>query len=214
MLETVEVVAEETPQQSVIWLHGLGADGHDFEPIVPELNLSTPTRFVFPHAEVRPVTLNNSIAMRAWFDIVSLDRTGAVDTAGIEKSCDDIDALVQREVERGISRDRIVIAGFSQGGVVAMHTALRAAEPFAGLVVLSSYLPLAARLEDYPSLPLPLFIAHGTVDPVLPMALGEAARDALAAAGLEPEWHSYPMAHGVSPPEIRDLAEWFERLSA
>jgi phospholipase/carboxylesterase len=214
MLESVEQTVGAEPEQSVIWLHGLGADGHDFEPIVPELNLRTATRFVFPHADVRPVTLNNGMAMRAWFDILSLDRTGTVDTAGIESSCDAVDALVEREVERGIPRHRIVIAGFSQGGAIAMHVALRAKTPFAGLVVLSSYLPLAERLNDYPMTPLPLFLAHGTYDPVLPLAMGEATRQVLTAAGLDPEWHTYPMAHGVSPPEIADLAAWFGRLGA
>ncbi len=213
---TLDTVVRETgpePTGTVIWLHGLGADGHDFEPIVPELGLSMPLRFVFPHAPVRPVTINGGMAMRAWFDIVSLDRNGDVDASGIDDSCAALDELVATEIERGIAPERIVIAGFSQGGVIAMHTALRSSETFAGLMVLSSYLPLSSRVSGYPEKSgLPVFLAHGDFDPMLPLPLGEAIREALTAAGLSPEWHRYPMAHAVCPQEIVDISRWLQGI--
>ncbi|MEM1174825.1 MAG: alpha/beta fold hydrolase [Pseudomonadota bacterium] len=216
-LSCVEVESGDSPSGSVIWLHGLGADGHDFEPIVPELGLpdDLALRFVFPHAEVRPVTLNGGMQMRAWFDIYSFDKHGPSDEAGIDDSCAAIDALIEREVERGIPRDRIVIAGFSQGGVIALHTALRAAEPVRALMVLSSYLPMAQRLASYPRHnALPVFLAHGDSDPVLPLMLGEEIRRQLLEKGYEPEWHSYPMQHGVCPQEIADISAWLCRVFA
>ncbi len=216
-LSCVEVESGESPSGSVIWLHGLGADGHDFEPIVPELRLpeGLALRFVFPHAEVRPVTLNGGMQMRAWFDVTSLDKHGPADETGIEGSCDAIDELIAREVERGIARDRIVIAGFSQGGVIALHTTLRAEEPVRALMVLSSYLPMAARLGSYPhQTGLPVFLAHGDFDPVLPLALGEEIRRHLLQSGYEPEWRRYPMAHGVCPQEIEDISTWLKGVFA
>ena len=214
-LSCVEVETGEKPTGCIIWMHGLGADGHDFEPIVPELRLpeGLALRFVFPHAEVRPVTLNGGMQMRAWFDIYSLDKHGPADEAGIDGSCAAIDELVAREVERGIPRERIVLAGFSQGGVIAMHTALRAAEPVRALMVLSSYLPLAARLGDYPThTGLPVFLAHGDFDPVLPLELGEETRERLTEHGYEPEWRTYPMAHGVCPQQIMDISAWLRAV--
>ena len=217
MLETVEVRAGEGADGSVIWLHGLGADGHDFEPIVPELKLagSLNLDFVFPHAPVREVTINNGIAMRAWYDIVSLDRDGPQDEAGIRESAELLAELVEREQARGVPRDRIVLAGFSQGGAIALHVALRDPERYAGLMALSTWLPLSAAFADEViaepgSQPrsLPVFIAHGTFDPMLPLALGEATRDALDEAGFEPEWHTYPMAHAVCAEEIADIRRW------
>ncbi len=221
MLETVEVCKGSGADGSVIWLHGLGADGHDFEPIVPELALDKQLdlRYLFPHAPVREVTINNGIAMRAWYDIVSLDRGGPQDEDGIRESARQLDELVERELARGVPRERIVLAGFSQGGAIALHTALRQPERYAGLMALSTWLPLGdafrAEVIDEPgSQPreLPVFIAHGTFDPMLPIALGEATRAALEEAGFRPEWRAYPMAHAVCPEEIRDIRSWLLRV--
>jgi phospholipase/carboxylesterase len=211
--ETVEIDGGPRPDGSVIWLHGLGADGHDFEPIVPELALSgaLDLRFVFPHAPVRPVTINGGMSMRAWFDILTLDREGPQDEAGIRSSGEQLLLLLEREHERGIPYDRILLAGFSQGGAVATHTALRCRERLAGLLALSAYLPLQdsfrAEVVNGDSQPrsLPVFMAHGSFDPVLPMALGEHARDSLVTAGFEVDWHAYPMAHAVCAEEIADI---------
>jgi len=221
MLETVEAGARDDAHGSVIWLHGLGADGHDFEPIVPELRLAghLDLRFVFPHAPVREVTLNAGIAMRAWYDIVTLDRSGPQDEAGILESVDLVNELVEREIARGLPRERIVLAGFSQGGAIALHAALRERERYAGLMGLSTWLPLeasfdaeVARSESSQPRDLPVFLAHGSYDPMLPLALGEHTRDVLAAAGFRPEWHSYPMAHAVCAEEIRDIRAWLLKV--
>ena len=215
MTEAVVVETGSQPAGSVIWLHGLGADGHDFEPIVPELRLpaALPLRFVFPHAPVRPVTINGGMQMRAWFDIRSFDVDSVPDIDGIEASCAELDALVDAEIARGVAREHIVLAGFSHGGVVAMHTALKSPEPLAGLLALSTYLPLADRLDGYPTHDgLPVFMAHGQYDPVLPMPMGVASRDAIRSAGLDPEWREYPMAHGVCPQEIGDISRWLQTV--
>lgn len=220
-LETVETGPGDDVDGSVIWLHGLGADGHDFEPIVPELRLDgrLSLRFVFPHAPVREVTINNGIAMRAWYDIVSLDRSGPQDEDGILESAGQVLDLVQREIERGVPQERIVLAGFSQGGAIVLHAALRQPERFAGLMALSTWLPLADRFAEEvagnaQSQPrdLPVFIAHGTFDPMLPIGLGEATRDALSDAGYQPEWHAYPMAHAVCAEEIAAIRDWLLRV--
>lgn len=209
--ETVEIETGPDPTGSVIWLHGLGADGHDFEPVVPELRLpgSLPLRFVFPHAPVRPVTINGGMAMRAWYDIYSLDRRGPVDEAGIRESSEIVSGLVERERSRGVDAGRIVLAGFSQGGAIAIDRALRSDVKLAGLMALSCYLPLPDALES-PALDtaLRVFMAHGRLDPVLPYELGRRSADAMIAAGLEVEWHEYPMAHGVCPDEIADIRAW------
>ena len=215
--ECVEVQTGGTPVGSIIWLHGLGADGHDFEPIVPELRLpeSLPLRFVFPHAPVRPVTINGGVAMRAWYDILSLDRDGPSDEAGIRDSARILEARIEAERERGIDANRIVVAGFSQGGAIALHAALRQRARLAGLMALSTYLPLPEYFEDEvlndPAVghrDLPIFMAHGSFDPMLPMQLGRHSAELLASAGFEVEWHDYPMAHAVCAEEIEDIRRW------
>jgi len=221
--ETVEIETGSEPAGSVIWLHGLGADGHDFEPVVPELGLDgqVALRFVFPHAPVRPVTINAGMAMRAWYDIMTLDRGGPQDEAGIRASGALLEALIERERKRGVPSDRIVLAGFSQGGAIAAHTALRFPGRLAGLMALSTYLPLGDHLDaevfsasDAQPRDLPIFMAHGKFDPVLPMALGEHSRDRLLGEGYRVEWHDYPMAHAVCSDEIRDISRWLMGLYA
>lgn len=213
--ETVEIESGANPVGSVIWLHGLGADGHDFEPIVPELRLPAelPLRFVFPHAPVRPVTINGGMAMRAWYDIVSLDATGRADAGGVRDSTALLEALINRERERGMDAARIVVAGFSQGGAIAINAALRAEEQLAGLMALSTYIALPGELaESTASRDLTVFMAHGSFDPMIPMHWGRASADRLIAAGLDVEWHDYPMAHAVCPQEIQDIRAWLLKV--
>ena len=217
MLDANEITTGPKPRLAVLWLHGLGADGHDFEPIVPELGLSVPVRFVFPHAPVRPVTINGGMAMRAWYDILGFDRRAREDAAGIRASAAAVTELVDREIERGMSSDRIVLAGFSQGGAIALHTALREPRPLAGVLALSTYLPLAATLASERSAAnarLPLFMAHGTDDGVLPLQLAETSRAALEALGYAVEWHAYPMAHSVCLEEVGAIGAWLATLPA
>ena len=209
--QTVEVQTGPEPSASVIWLHGLGADGHDFEPIVPELRLpeTLPLRFVFPHAPVRPVTVNNGMARRAWYDIVSLDRGGPVDSAGIGESTATLEALIAREEQRGIEPQRIVVAGFSQGGAIAINTVLRSETRLAGLMALSTWLALPDALQgDAIDTAIPVFMAHGQFDPMIPMQYGRSSADALVKTGFDVEWHDYPMAHAVCPQEIDDIRAW------
>lgn len=217
MLELIEVESQENPTGSVIWLHGLGADGHDFEPIVPELRLPKDLglRFIFPHAPVRPVTINGGASMRAWYDIFTLDRDGPLDEAGITASNQSVVALIEREHERGMPYDRIVLAGFSQGGAIAAHTALTFGQSLAGLMVLSAYLPLQdLTAAEVQANTIPIFMAHGIFDPVLPMALGKNAHAKISAMGYSVEWHEYPMAHAVCPDEIGDIGNWLVSVFA
>lgn len=196
---------------SVVWLHGLGADGHDFEPIVSELGLPAdlPVRFVFPHAPVRPVTLNGGTPMRAWFDISRLDFEGAWDEAGIAQAVGRVDELIAREEGRGVERSRIVVAGFSQGGAVVYEYLMRNGTGLAGVIALSSFHPAGVHgVQPAPTGSPPVFAAHGLYDPVVPFALGERTRSAFAAAGYAIEWHRYPMAHQVCAAEIADLGVW------
>jgi phospholipase/carboxylesterase len=216
-LETVEIEPRAAAADAaVVLMHGLGADGHDFESLVPEMRLpSSPSvRFVFPHAPVRPVTINGGHRMRAWYDIAGLDRRAVEDDQGIRQSAEAIGELVRREQERGIAADRIVLAGFSQGGAMALFTALRWPERLGGVVALSCYLPLGGTLpaEAHPAnAAVPVFMAHGTVDPIVPAALGEGSRDLLRSKGYDVEWHTYPMPHSVCAPEIDDLRSWLLR---
>ncbi len=211
LLETVELETGPSPVAAVIWLHGLGADGHDFEPIVPELRLggAGPVRFVFPHAPVRPVTINGGMPMRAWYDIIGIDRESPQDEAGIRASAQKVARLIRRETDRGIPAERIVLAGFSQGGAVALHLGLRLAERLAGIVALSTYLPLHQTLQDEHSeanAQTPLFMAHGILDPVVPLYLGESSANRLVQGGWPVTWRTYTMPHAVCPDEIRDIS--------
>ena len=215
-LETVEV-GRPAADAAVVLMHGLGADGHDFESLVPELRLpaSPSVRWLFPHAPVRPVTINGGHRMRAWYDIAAIDRRAAEDESGIRSSAEAIGALVRQERERGIAADRIVLAGFSQGGAMALFTALRWPERLGGVVALSCYLPLASALaaEAHPAnAALPVFMAHGTMDPIVPASLGEGSRDLLLSRGHDVEWHTYPMPHSVCAPEVDDLRAWLLRV--
>jgi phospholipase/carboxylesterase len=217
MLETVEILTAPNPTAAVLWLHGLGADGNDFAPIVPDLVRpgERGLRFIFPHAPVRPVTLNAGYAMRAWYDIVALDRHAQEDATGLRESFEAVVALIGREAERGIAPERLVIAGFSQGAALALFTGTRFSERLAGIVGLSGYLPLTARLEAEAAVAnrrTPIFLAHGTRDPVVNFRFGEDSRAALEAAGFPVEWHAYPMPHSVAPEEIADIAAWLRRV--
>ena len=215
--ETVEIETGPEPRASVIWLHGLGADGHDFEPIVPQLinRGERALRFVFPHAPVRPVTLNGGFAMRAWYDIVSLERRGPEDERGVRQSQQAVEALIRRENERGTPTERIVLAGFSQGGAVALFAGTRYPSSLAGIMGLSCYMLGATRFATErlaANQHTPIFLAHGTQDPVVAPLLGEETRRLLEQAGYAVEWHAYPMAHAVSPQEVADIAAWLRRV--
>ncbi len=214
MLEAVEIETGDRPRSAVIWLHGLGADGHDFEPVVPHLLWpdAPAIRFVFPHAEVRPVTVNGGMRMRAWYDIVSIDGDRGHDESGIQRSVQQTRELIAREVERGVAPERIVLAGFSQGGAIAIQLALRHRPRLAGLMALSTYLLLRdSLLADAEQLQtLPAFMAHGIQDPVVPLSMGEAAAETLRQLGCEVEWHTYPIPHSVSMDEIGDIRNWLK----
>ncbi|MEM7083347.1 MAG: alpha/beta hydrolase-fold protein [Pseudomonadota bacterium] len=219
ILDAETVTTAEPCTHSVIWLHGLGADGHDFVPVVPELGLPSDlaVRFVFPHSEERAVTINGGMRMRAWYDIKSLDRHGRADEAGIRESQAQIEQLIRRENERGVPTANIVIAGFSQGGAVALQVGLRYAETFAGIMVLSSYLALEDSLADERSeanARTPLFMAHGLHDPMVTLDMGTQSREALNAQGIAVDWHEYPMAHQVCLEELRDIGAWLRRVLA
>ena len=224
LLQTVEQDTGPSPQWTILWLHGLGADGHDFAPIVPELvRPGWPAlRFVFPHAPMRAVTINNGMRMRAWYDIrnFSADELAGgdrADSVGVLESFVQVVALITREAERGVPPQRLVLAGFSQGGAITLAAGLRRAEPLAGLVALSTYLPMApqARADLQPQAARqPLFMAHGSQDPVVPPQAGEHSAQVLRELGFEVEWHRYPMAHAVCADEIRDLGDWLERRFA
>lgn len=217
LLETIEQATGEAPQASIIILHGLGADGNDFVPICDQLDLSAvgPVRFVFPHAPVQPVTINGGYPMRAWYDVLSFDRAGTEDEAGLRESVKQVAALIAREEERGVASSRIVLMGFSQGCAMTLLAGLRHDRPLAGLVGLSGYLPLASTLADERSpanAEVPVFLAHGTADSVVPLARGEAARTALEELGYPVEWHTYPLSHSVSAQEIVDINRFLLRV--
>jgi phospholipase/carboxylesterase len=217
MLETIEVETAAAPDAAVIWLHGLGADGHDFEPIVPEIvrRGERAWRFVFPNAPVRPVTINGGMAMRAWYDIQGFDRKAAEDVNGFRDTDVQIRQLIARETGRGIPARRIVLAGFSQGGAVSLYTAPRFPETLAGVMALSCYLPRESSFSAERAAAndaIPIFMAHGRGDAVLPLALGVQSRDFLKAQGYAVEWHDYPMAHAVCAEEVADIREFLLRV--
>lgn len=197
----------------VIWLHGLGADGHDFEPVVPMLGLHNThhVRFIFPHAPHIPVTINNGFVMRAWYDVLDMDIARRADASGVYASEQILQDYIQAEIDGGIASERIVVAGFSQGGAIALHTGLKYPARLAGIMGLSCYLPLpevTTAERDPANEAAPVFMAHGNQDPLIPIAAGETSRDLLKSLGYSVEWHAYPMQHAVCPDEIRDIAAW------
>jgi phospholipase/carboxylesterase len=220
ILETIEIETGKNPSASVIWMHGLGADGNDFVPIVNELALDgTPAiRFVFPHAPMRPVTINNGYVMRAWYDVSFGDLEGQsrlADERGVRESQAHITALIEREARRGVAAQDIVLAGFSQGGAIALQTGLRHPQKLAGVMALSAYLPLAESLlqEAAPAnKTTPVFMAHGTYDPVVPLMMGAGSMTLLTGLGYAVEWRQYPMPHSVCPEEIQDIGAWLRRV--
>jgi len=220
LLETIEIETGRNPAVSVIWLHGLGADGNDFVPVVQELDLSKapPIRFIFPHAPMQPVTISNGYVMRAWYDVSYGDLEGKsrqADEQGVRTSQAAIGKLIEREADRGISNKNMVLAGFSQGGAIALQTGLRYPQPLAGVMALSTYLPLAESLpqEAAPAnAKTPIFMAHGTHDPVVPCAMGSKSKELLGKMGYSVEWHEYPMQHSVCLEEIQDIGAWLKHV--
>lgn len=215
MLDCVTLPAPSNTRATVIWLHGLGADGNDFVPIVPELGLGDAhgVKFLFPNAPHQPVTLNGGMHMPAWYDIQGTDIADKQDRAGIEASAARIEALIAQEIANGIPASRIVLAGFSQGGAVALHTALRHGAPLAGLMALSTYLPLHDSLTSEASpanRAIPIFMAHGNQDPMVPFELGQASCRILQQNGYAVDWHEYPMAHEVCQPEVETIGHWLQ----
>ena len=217
MLETLDIETAPQPTAAIIWLHGLGADGHDFEPIVPEIvrPKERAWRFVFPDAPVRPVTINGGMSMRAWYDITGFDRKASEDVAGFRATNGLVNQLIARENARGIATDRIVLAGFSQGGAVSLYMMPRLPEKLAGVMVLSAYLPGESSFAEErlaANDTTPIFMAHGKADNVLPIGLGSLSRDFLKAQGYAVEWHDYPMPHAVCAEEIADIRKFLLRV--
>jgi len=218
-LECVELTTTPDPSATIIWLHGLGADGYDFVPVVKEIEAkgAPPARYVFPHAPMIPVTINQGYVMRAWYDIRHADLANREDEAGLRNSQSAVQQLIEREVRRGVPRSKLVLAGFSQGSAITLQTGLRQSEPLAGLVALSGYLPLAEKFaaeRHAASQGVPILMAHGSQDPVVPVSRGRASRDLLASLGYEVQWHEYPMPHSVCAEEIEAIAKFLrDRLA-
>ena len=219
LLENIEIETAPNPTIAIVWLHGLGADGNDFVPLVRELDLAglPGIRFVFPHANTMPVTINGGYVMRSWYDIVATDLTRREDEGGLRASQLQVEALIAREKARGIPASRIILAGFSQGCAMTLQTGLRHPEKLAGMLCLSGYLPLAAvagteRTEA--SLGTPIFMAHGVQDPVVPFARAEDSRNVVEALGYQVEWHAYPMQHTLCLEEVQDIAKWIRKVVA
>ncbi len=213
LLDAVEIDPPDAPRACIIWLHGLGADGHDFAPLIPQLGIVQEygVRVVLPHAPERPVTVNDGMVMPAWYDILARDFRRGEDADGIRQSQQQIVALIEREISAGIAPQRIILAGFSQGGAMALHTGLRYPKRLGGVLALSTYLPLPDRLvsEAHPAnRDTPILLAHGTFDPVVPLTLAEQTRRILIDNGYPVAWHSYPMQHSVCPDETRDIRDW------
>ncbi|HUQ74502.1 MAG TPA: alpha/beta fold hydrolase [Burkholderiales bacterium] len=210
-MESIQIETGGKPEAAIIWLHGLGADGHDFEPIVPELKLAKPVRFVFPHAPIRAVTINQGMRMRAWYDIFQFGG-GREDDAGLRASQKLIDELIRAQ---GLPPERIVLAGFSQGGAIVLQTALRFPERLAGVMALSCYLPIASTVaaeRSEASKALPIFMAHGRHDDIIPINRAQTSREALEKLGYSVEWHEYPMPHSVCAPEIADISAFLSKI--
>ncbi len=215
-LETIEVETAPDPGASIIWMHGLGADGNDFVPLVDEIELPVGVRYIFPHAPLMPVSINGGYVMRAWYDI-SDAAIRREDEAGVRASQQSVEVLLAREKARGVAADRIVLAGFSQGGAIALQTGLRHGERLAGVMALSTYVPLADTLAAEASPAnrgVPIFMAHGTADPMIAFARAQDSRDLLLAQGHTVEWHEYRMQHAVCPQEIAAIGEWMRRVLA
>jgi len=216
-LPAIELATGENPTATIIWLHGLGADGHDFESIVPQLGLSGDlnVRFIFPHAPSMPVSINGGFIMPAWYDIKHTDIGYQQDEVGIRESARQIQLLIEREELRGISSKRIILAGFSQGGAMALHVGMRQGESLAGILALSCYLPIAEKVEAElfeESKATPVFMAHGVNDPVVPYVLGDNSYRKLQELGFSVDWHSYPMEHSVCPEEIVKIGRWITSI--
>ena len=220
LLDVIEIETGKNPTASIIWMHGLGADGNDFVPIVGELGLdSAPAvRFVFPHAPMRPVTINNGYVMRAWYDVSFGDLEGKsrrADEEGVRQSQAQIQALIEREEKRGVAAESVLLAGFSQGGAIALHTGLRHPRKLAGVMALSTYLPLGESLPVEASAAnksTPIFMAHGLFDPVVPLMMGAGSMTFLTGLGYSVEWHQYPMQHSVCAEEIQDIGAWLSKV--
>jgi phospholipase/carboxylesterase len=217
LLDAVEIDPPGKPTACVIWLHGLGADGHDFEPLIPQLGIveQLGVRVVLPHAPQRAVTINAGLRMPAWYDVLALDFRFREDAEGIHASQQQLEALIAREIAAGIPAERIVLAGFSQGGAIALHTGLRYPQPLAGILALSTYLPLRDTLADEASAAnrgTPILMLHGTLDPVVPIQLALASRDFLVRQGYAVDWHTWPMPHAVYPDEVVTIGAWLTRL--
>jgi phospholipase/carboxylesterase len=215
-LETIEIETAPDPRASIIWMHGLGADGNDFAPLANEIALPVAVRYIFPHAPMMPVSINDGYVMRAWYDI-SDAVIRSEDELGVRASQQSVEVLLAREKSRGIGASRIVLAGFSQGGAIALHTGLRHGERLAGIMALSTYVPLADQLatEAHPAnRAVPIFMAHGTADPMIAFARAQASRELLLQQGYAVEWHEYRMQHAVCPQEIADIGAWLGRVLA
>ena len=212
-LSTIQIETQNDPDCAVIWLHGLGANGHDFEPIVAELNLpdSVKARFIFPHAPVQAVSLNNGMQMPAWYDICSLNKDSTEDSVGIKKMSEEIGLLIEQEIGAGIAANKIVLAGFSQGGALTLYTGLSHSQRLGGLLALSCYLPMREQLESFAKdtqRDLPIFMAHGNYDDVVSIAFANIAKELLEAQGFKIDWHEYPCAHTVCAEEIQDIRKF------
>lgn len=215
-LETIEIETAPNPRASIIWMHGLGADGNDFAPLADEIELPVAVRYIFPHAPMMPVSINAGYVMRAWYDI-SDAAIRREDEDGVRASQKAMELLLAREKSRGIAANKIVLAGFSQGGAIALHTGLRHGERLAGIMALSTYVPLAVKLaaEAHPANHgVPIFMAHGTHDPMIAIARARESRDLLLKLGYAPEWREYRMEHSVCPQEIADIGVWLRRVLA
>lgn len=217
ILPTVEIEPSTPATASIIWLHGLGADGHDFEGMVPALSLPEHLglRFVFPHAPHRPVTINNGYVMRAWYDISDASFLHQQDAAGIQESAQALEKLIEREVDRGIASNRIILAGFSQGGAIALYTGLGYPQSLAGIMALSTYLPLRGESDlaaCTSNKNIPVMMAHGTSDPIVPYTLAMQSKRLMEKSGYRIEWHAYPMGHSLCPEEITHISSWLTRV--